>query len=250
MSDATRSTDDAWLSVVIPAFDEVGRIGETARHVCAYLSAQSYAWEVLIVLDGGRPGAPEEIAEALGGRSHVSILDNHVNRGKGWSVRRGMLAARGRYRVFIDADLSLPIDGMPTLIDALERGADVAIGSRALPASQITGHLAGFRTSMGHAFNLIVRFITRCSLRDTQCGFKGFRAEAAHRIFRVQRLDRFGFDVEVLWLARRFGYRIVEVPVTCHYHGASSVRRAWDALSMLLDLLRIRWYDRTGRYDR
>jgi dolichyl-phosphate beta-glucosyltransferase len=128
---------------------------------------------------------------------------------------------------------------MPTLIAALEQGADVAIGSRALQASLITGHLAGLRTSMGRAFNVIVRVITRCRLRDTECGFKGFRGE-----------DRFGFDVEVLWLARRFGYGVVEVPVTCHYHGANSVCRVRDCLSMLVDLVRIRWYDRTGRYDR
>jgi len=235
------------LSVVIPAFNEAGRIGANVARVRAYLDAQPYDAEVIVVLDGGRAGAAE-IAAAVPSRADVRVLDNGVNRGKGFSVRRGMVEAHGRYRLFIDADLSLPIEGTGPLLAALERGADVAIGSRAVEGARVTGDRARFRTTMGRAFNLIVRSLAVPGVHDTQCGFKGFTAEAADRIFRVQRLDRFGFDVEVLRLARRFGFTVAEVPVSCVYHGGSSVRRVWDAASMLIDVGRVRWNEVTGRY--
>lgn len=238
-----------FLSVVVPAFDEVERIGATVTKLVAFLSTQPYSSELVVVLDGGRPGATAAIAAAVGARDDVRVLDNIVNRGKGYSVRRGMMAARGDYVVFLDADLSLPIEGVSAFLEALRDGADVAIGSRTLAESQISGDRQHLRRSMGSLFNWLVQRLLLPGFADTQCGFKAFRREAARRIFAVQRIDRFAFDVEVLWLARRFGLRIVEVPVVCEYSSASSVRRFRDGVSILRDLLRIREQARRGAYD-
>jgi dolichyl-phosphate beta-glucosyltransferase len=242
------ATDDVFLSVVIPAYDEAARIGGTVQRVCAYLDQTGWSWELIVVLDGGRPGAHDAIAAAAAGRGNVRVLDNGANRGKGFSVRRGIGDARGRYRLFVDADLSLPIESAAAFVDALEGGADVAIGSRTVAGASVDGEGASARQAIGRVFNLLVRASAVSGIRDTQCGLKAFRREAAERIFGVASIDRFGFDVEVLRLAQRFGYRIVEVPVACMYHGSSSVRRVRDAASMCFDILRVRWYEATGRY--
>ena len=238
---------DVFLSVIIPAFDEAGRIADTVRRVTSYLDAQPWTWQILVVLDGGRTGSAEAIRSAAAGRSNVRTLDNETNRGKGFSVRRGMLAATGRFRVFVDADLSLPIEGTAALVAELERGAGAAIGSRAVPGSAEHGERARLRHVMGRLFNGFVRALAVRGVRDTQCGFKGFRGEAADAIFRLSRIDRFGFDVEVLRLAQRLGYRIAEVPVTCTYHGVSSVRLR-DVAAMIVDVLKVRWWEATGGY--
>lgn len=237
------------LSVVVPAFNEVDRIGATVTRLITFLSSQAYSFEIVVVLDGGRPGAAEAIAAAAGARDDVQVLDNVVNRGKGYSVRRGVMAARGEFIVFLDADLSLPIEGVSAFLQPLHDGADVAIGSRMLAASQISGDRQHLRRSMGSVFNWLVQRLLLPGFADTQCGFKAFRRGAARRIFAVQRIDRFAFDVEVLWLARRFGFRIVEVPVVCEYSRASSVRRFRDGVSILRDLVRIRGQARRGAYD-
>jgi len=248
MSPIDHSGAEVFLSVVIPAFDEVGRIGSTVTHVCSYLDAQPWTWEVVVVLDGGRDGAANEAAGAAAGRESVRLLDNHINRGKGYSVRRGMLAARGSRRIFVDADLSLPIEGVAAMIDALDRGADIVIGSRAVEGSVLRGAPAPLRQTMGRVFNAIVGLLAVSGVRDTQCGFKEFRGDAAERIFGLSRIDRFGFDVEALRLAHRLGYRIAEIPVACTYRSSSSVRRLGDAASMFADVLWVRWYEAAGYY--
>lgn len=238
------------LSLIVPAYDEVDRIAESARRILAYLDAQPYAWELIFVLDGGRPGSADALAPVIQQRSNVRVLDNGTNRGKGYSVRAGAHAARGSAVAFIDADLSIPIESVAALLEALDRGADVAIGSRVLAASSVSGPQPMLRQSMGSLFNVFVRTVALPGLRDTQCGFKGFRREAAARIFALQRLDRFGFDVEVLFLARRMGLTIAEIPVTCVYHGGSSVSRVGDALTMARDVVRVRLNALAGRYTR
>ena len=238
------------LSLIVPAYDEVDRIAGSARRILDYLDAQAYAWELIVVLDGGRPGSADALAPVIRDRSNVSVLDNGTNRGKGYSVRAGALAARGRAVAFIDADLSIPVESVGLLLNALDRGADVAIGSRVMAASSVSGPQPMLRQSMGSLFNLFVRVVALPGLRDTQCGFKGFTRDAAARIFALQRLDRFGFDVEVLFLARRMGLSIAEIPVTCIYHGGSSVSRVGDALAMAGDVLRVRINALLGRYKR
>ena len=238
-----------YLTVVIPAFDEVDRIGATVQRVLAYLDRQPFTSELVVVLDGGRPGADRAIARAAGGRPNVHVLDNGCNRGKGFSIRRGVSASRGAVVVCLDADLSLPIEESHRLVSAIEAGADVAIGSRALPDSVERGEPQRLRHLLSRLFNQIVRRVAVSGFADTQCGFKAFAGERARRLFRVQRLDGFGFDVEVLRIAIRRGYRVVEVPVTCEYRATSSVRKLRDGVSMLVDLARLRWHDARGHYD-
>jgi dolichyl-phosphate beta-glucosyltransferase len=238
-----------FLSVIVPAYDEIDRIGDSVRRILAFTARQPYRTELIVVLDGGRPGAAEAVHRASGDTFEVQVLDNVHNRGKGFSVRRGVAAATGRYVMFVDADLSLPIEGANRLLAALENGADVAIGSRRLEASVESGERQPMRRSLGRLFNWLVQRLLLPGISDTQCGFKAFRGPIARSLFQVQRIDRFGFDVEVLNIARRRGYRVVEVPVSCEYHSSSSVRRLRDGASMLADVGRILWRSARGDYD-
>jgi dolichyl-phosphate beta-glucosyltransferase len=238
-----------FLSVIVPAFDEAERIGDSVARILRFLDSRAYTSELIIVLDGGRPGAERAIAAAAAGRTDVRVLDNGRNRGKGFSVRRGMQASRGEYVLFADADLSLPIEDADRFLDVLGAGADVAIASRALPESRMLGAPQRLRTGLGRLFNFVVQRAALPGVSDTQCGFKAFRGDLARRLFGRQQSHRFGFDVEILRMARRRGARIVEVPVTCEYREGSSVRRFRDGASMLRDLAAIRWREWRGAYD-
>lgn len=228
------------LSLVIPAYNEAGRIGGTVTHVCGYLDRQAYDWELIVVIDGGSKDAGEEARAAAGARPNVRVLENDINRGKGYSVRRGFEAARGDRLVFIDADLSLPVEGLEGMMARFDAGADVVIASRTAPGSRVEGAPPAGRDIMSKVFNLAVQTIAVPGLTDTQCGFKGFTAKAARAIFSVASSDRFGFDVEALFLARKHNFRIDELPVICRYHGGSSVNRLSDGLRMFADILAIR----------
>jgi dolichyl-phosphate beta-glucosyltransferase len=235
--------------VIVPAFNEVGRIGASVSRILAFLATRPYSSELIVVLDGGAAGAAQEIARVAGARADVVVLDNVQNRGKGLSVRRGIAASRGSYVLFADADLSLPIEDADRFVAQLAAGADLAIGSRAVPGATELGEQQRLRQSMSRVFNGLVRAVAVPGMRDTQCGFKAFRGGVARALFAVQRIDGFGFDVEVLRIAQRRGYRIVEVPVACEYHPTSSVRQFRHAMTMLVDLSRIVWHDRRGHYD-
>jgi dolichyl-phosphate beta-glucosyltransferase len=228
------------LSLVIPAYNEAGRIGGTVTHVCKYLERQKYDWELLVVIDGGPTAAAGEARAAAGARSNVRVIDNETNRGKGYSVRRGFNEARGDRLVFIDADLSLPIEGLEAMMARFDAGADVVIASRTALGSRAEGAPPAGRDLMSKLFNLAVQAIAVPGIADTQCGFKGFTARAAGTIFSVARSDRFGFDVEALYLARKHGFRIDELPVTVRYHGGSSVNRVSDGVRMLADVFALR----------
>jgi dolichyl-phosphate beta-glucosyltransferase len=213
---------------------------ETVAHVCSYLDLQSYDWELIVVIDGGPPAAAAEARAAAGARANVRVIENDVNRGKGYSVRRGFMAATGDRRVFIDADLSLPIEGLDGMMARFDAGADVVIASRTAPGSRVEGAPPAGRDVMSKLFNLAVQAVAVPGIADTQCGFKGFTARAAETIFSVAKSDRFGFDVEALYLARKHGFRIDELPVICRYHGGSSVNRLSDGVRMFADVLAIR----------
>jgi dolichyl-phosphate beta-glucosyltransferase len=228
------------LSLVIPAFNEAGRIGATVTHVCEYLDRQPYDWEVIVVIDGGPPAAADEARAAARGRGNVRILENDDNRGKGYSVRRGFAEARGDRVAFIDADLSLPIEGLDGMMARFDAGADVVIASRTAPGSRVEGAPPAMRDVMSKVFNLAVQAVAVPGFSDTQCGFKGFTARAAKTIFSAAQCDRFGFDVEALFLATKHGFRIDELPVICRYHGGSSVNRFSDGARMFADILAIR----------
>jgi dolichyl-phosphate beta-glucosyltransferase len=228
------------LSLVIPAYNEAGRIGGTVAHVCTYLDQQPYDWELIVVIDGGPAAAADEARAAAGVRSNIRVLENDVNRGKGYSVRRGFTGARGDRLVFIDADLSLPIEGLAGMMQRFDAGADVVIASRTAPGSRAEGAPPAGRDLMSRIFNLAVQAIAVPGITDTQCGFKGFTARAAQAIFSAAKSDRFGFDVEALYLARKHGFRIDELPVTVRYHGGSSVNRMSDGVRMFADVVAVR----------
>jgi dolichyl-phosphate beta-glucosyltransferase len=233
------------LSVVIPAYDEAERLPATLERILAHLRARGVSFEVVVVDDGSRDATAER-ARAAGGEA-VRVLRNEVNRGKGFSVKRGMLAARGARRLMTDADLSTPIEELARLEAALAEGHDVAIGSRAVRGARIEVRQPWYRENLGRLFNLLVRAAVLPGVKDTQCGFKLFTAAAAEQAFGKARLAGFAFDVEVLYLARRAGQRIAEVPVVWRNHAATRVGHVRGFLAFL-DVLRIRVNALLGRY--
>jgi dolichyl-phosphate beta-glucosyltransferase len=230
------------LSVVVPALNEEDRLPRTLARIAAHLGRSGAPYEVLVVDDGSRDRTAAQ-AEAAG----ATVLRNEANRGKGYAVRRGMLAARGARRLMTDADLSTPIEELDRLAARMDDGHDVVIGSRALPGARIEVHQPWYRENMGRFFNLFVRALAVPGITDTQCGFKLFSAAAARDVFSAARLDGFSFDVEALFLARKKGYRIAEVPVLWRNDAASRVSLLRGFLAFP-DLLRIRAYAWTGRY--
>ncbi len=235
------------LSVVIPAFNEENRIAGTLGGIIAFLKQQSWRAELIVVDDGSRDGTVAAAQKELHAfRSHglMQVLENGQNRGKGFSVRRGMLAASGRFVLFSDADLSTPIEEVSGFIAALESGYDVVIGSRALPDSRIKVRQNLLRESMGKTFNRFARLFAFSGIHDSQCGFKCFRREAAQKLFSLQKLDGFSFDAEILYLAQKLGCRILESPVAWTNSPKSRVRILRDPLEMFCDLMKIRWLHR------
>jgi dolichyl-phosphate beta-glucosyltransferase len=238
------------ISVVIPAYNEAQRLPATLRSILAYFAArESGSWEILVVNDGSSDATHEVAALLQEAHPGVRVLDNPGNRGKGYSVRHGMLEARGEWILFTDADLSAPIEETGKLLAAaLERKASVAIGSRAVDRGLIQAHQSWFRETAGRIFNLMMRCATGLPFADTQCGFKLFEHEAAREIFRRQRIERWGFDAEVLFIARKLGYKAIEVPVRWSHSEGTKVSMFRDSLNMFLDLLRVRRNQWKGLY--
>ena len=230
------------LSVVVPALNEEDRLPRTLERITSHLGRRGGAYEVLVVDDGSRDATAAR-AEAAG----AVVLRNDGNRGKGFAVRRGMLAARGARRLMTDADLSTPIEELDRLSARMDEGCDVVIGSRAMAGARIEVRQPWYRENSGRLFNLFVRALAVPGVRDTQCGFKLFSAAAARDVFSAARLDGFSFDVEALFLARQKGYRIAEVPVRWRNDAASRVSLVRGFLAFP-DLLRIRANDWLGRY--
>jgi len=236
------------LSIVIPAYNEASRLPSTLESVSRYLATLQDSWELIVVDDGSRDGTAEAAEAFARGRPEILVLRNPGNRGKGYSVRHGMLAARGRFRIFSDADLSTPVEETEKVVRALSLGAGVAAASRRLGASRIEGRQPWYREAMGRSFNLVVQVLAVRGVTDTQCGFKGFTADAARAIFPLTRIDRFGFDVEVLFLARKLGFPIAEVPVRWIDNPDSRVNPLRDPWRMFLEVLRVRWNEWEGLY--
>jgi len=237
------------LSIVIPSFNEELRLPVTLAEISAYIRASKRETEV-IVIDDGSTDRTADVANSFSGEiQRLLVIANKKNRGKGYSVRHGMLEARGRIVLFTDADLSAPIDEADKLIAALA-DHDVAIGSRALNRSLISVHQSVFREYAGIIFNFIVRAILRLPFVDTQCGFKAFRRDRCRVIFQQQRIERFGFDPELLYLARHHGLSAAEIPVRWAHSPATKVSMWRDSIQMFLDVFIIRWNALTGRYPR
>ncbi len=239
------------ISIVIPAYNEESRLPQTLEKVLAYLASAAPRFsEVLVVDDGSRDSTAAVAAEFAARYSQVRLLRNPGNRGKGYSVRRGMLEAQGEWVLFSDADLSSPIEELDKLLAAAAgQKASVVIGSRALDRSLIAVHQSPFREFAGRIFNVLMRMLVGLPFRDTQCGFKLFEKRAAAEIFRRQRLERFGFDAEALFIARLLGYKTVEVPVRWSHSEGTKVSMFGDSAGMFLDLLRVRWNQIRGRYS-
>ena len=232
------------ISIIIPAYNEEKRLPSTLQQVREYLARSSWDFSELVVIDDGSRDQTIAVARAAG----VRLLQNPGNRGKGYSVRHGMLQAKGDWVLFTDADLSSPITELERLWSAAEREqARVAIGSRALDRSLIGVHQPAFRETMGRVFNFVMRLLTGLPFRDTQCGFKLFEAAAARQIFGRQLLDGFGFDVEVLYIARRLGYKSIEVPVKWNDVAGTKVSM-WRGMAAFLDPLKVRWNGLAGKY--
>lgn len=237
------------LSIIIPSYNEELRLPATLERIAAYLPNLGGATEILVVDDGSRDRTAE-VAESFRTKlPGLRVIANGENRGKGYSVRHGMLEARGRSVLFTDADLSAPIEEAPKLLDSLKTH-DVAIGSRALDRSLITVHESRFREFAGIIFNAIVRLILRLPFVDTQCGFKAFRRERSKILFEQQRIERFGFDPELLYLARHHGLRTAEIPVRWGHSPATKVNMMRDSIQMFVDVFTIRWNAILGRYPK
>jgi len=241
----TESAPD--LSIIIPAYNEELRLPDTLEKIAAFLQGEPTSAEVVVV-DDGSSDRTVAVAEAFRGKlPQLRVISNGTNRGKGYSVRNGSLQARGRVALFTDADLSAPIEESRKLIEALKTH-DVAIGSRAMDRGLIGVHESLFREFAGIVFNKIVRFILWLPFVDTQCGFKAFRMERCRILFEQQTIERFGFDPELLYLARHHGLSIVEVPVRWSHSPATKVSMMRDSVQMFLDVFIIRWNALKGRY--
>ena len=244
-------SEKCYLSVVIPAYNEEERLPRTLARVYDYLSMQSLSFEVIVVDDGStdRTFAMAELFFQT--RPGGKVLRNHENQGKGFSVRRGVLDAQGEYILFSDADLSTPIEEITKLLVPITNAScDIAIASRALRESDIRVFQPSYRSLMGKTFNVLVQLFAVPGIKDTQCGFKCFANRAAMHIFSQQRLTRFGFDVEILYIARKARYTIQEIPVVWINSPDSRVHIITDSARMLLDLGRIRLNDLIGRYNK
>ena len=238
------------LSIIIPSYNEEVRLPGTLQRIAEYLPTLRLRTEVLVVNDGSTDRTAT-VAESFHGKlTGLRVLSNGTNRGKGYSVRHGMLEAQGDMVLFTDADLSAPIEEAEKLLRPLNNGYDVAIGSRAMDRSLISTRQSIFRETAGIIFNKIVRMVLRLPFVDTQCGFKAFRRERCRIIFEQQRIEGFGFDPELLYLARHYGLRAIEIPVRWGHSEATKVNMLGDSLKMFGDIFTIRWNAMSGRYAR
>ena len=245
-----KKTKEPYLSIVIPAYNEEAVIKNTLDRVAEYLEGRYPSYEIIVVCDGCKDDTAKVAEEVARANHRIQIQDRKTNMGKGFSVRQGCLEAKGEYVIFTDADLSTPIEEIEKLLKWLTEGYDIAIGSRALEESDIQIRQAWYREIMGKIFNLFVQTFAIKGIKDTQCGFKGFKKEAARRIFQMQTINGFSFDVEVLYIASMLGYSIKEVPVRWLNRAASKVNPLIHPLQMLTDLIRIRFRGLKGAYER
>ncbi len=237
-------------SIIIPAYNESQRISASLDRILAYIADQQWGAEIIVVNDGSRDNTAEIVREYAKSHPMVRLIENPGNRGKGYTVRHGMMQAHGDILLFTDADLSSPIEESQKLFAAIDRGADVTFGSRWLQAELQTERQPLYRQVFGRIFNLLLRIILGLKYKDTQCGFKAFTRKAAQNIFSRQMIDRWGFDPEILFLAEKFGYKVAEVPVEWAHDNRSKINPVTDGFKMFVEMLRVRWADVTGKYDR
>lgn len=237
------------ISIVIPAYNESARLGRTLDRILAFVRRKDWDCEIVVVDDGSKDGTSDIIKQYAERDPIVRLVSNAGNRGKGYSVRNGVLHAGGDVILFTDADLSSPIEEAPKLIQAIDAGADIAIGSRWVRSELQTQRQSLARQALGRLFNGFLRAVLGLNFRDTQCGFKAFRREAAKALFPLQRIEGWGFDPEILFLARKMGFSVAEVPVVWAHDDRTRINPLMDGSQMLADTIRIRLYDIAGKYN-
>lgn len=245
-----------YLSLVIPAYNEEKRLPATLAAIVDYLALRDFSYELIVVDDGSSDGTREMVRDFASTRpwirleNYVDEAGKPVNRGKGYAVRHGILAAVGRDILFSDADLSTPIEELDKMMGPISAGDyDITFASRALPDSKLAIHQPWYREWMGRTFNKFVQRVVDTEIVDTQCGFKGFRGDAARAIFSRANIDGFGFDTELVFLARKYGFKIKEVPVTWHHRDESRVSPLVAPFQMMGELLQVRMNDMRGLYE-
>ena len=239
------------LSIVIPAYNEEKRIGRTLEGTFEYLDAQKYESEVLVVNDGSSDHTAEKVREFVAGRNgQLRLIENPGNRGKGYAVRNGMLQVRGEIALFYDADLATPTSEIAKVVEPIASDRyDIVFGSRALNNDLIGVHQSFLRELRGRSGNLLLRLLLGLDFKDTQCGFKAFRLQAAREIFAVQRIDGFGFDPEVLYIGQKQDWRLLETAVRWNHVEGSKVTLFATTVKVLFEVLTIRLNDLKGKYD-
>ena len=237
-------------SIVIPAYNESARIGATLESVLGCVRDNDWNAEVIVVNDGSTDNTAAIVESFAATHPYLRLIDNPGNRGKGYSVRNGMLQASGSIVMFTDADLSSPMEEAVRLFSAIRQGSDIAIGSRWLERKRQTIQQPLYRRFFGRCFNAVTRTVMNLPFADTQCGFKAFTRQAAQTVFQLQRIERWGFDPEILFIAIKRGYSIREVAVTWGHDERSRISYLKDGLKMLEELLYIRWNALTGVYSR
>jgi glycosyltransferase involved in cell wall biosynthesis len=236
------------LSIVIPAYNESARIEGTLERVLACVQERGWDAEVIVVNDGSTDTTAAIVAKWMALHPRLKMIDNPGNKGKGYSVKNGLLQAAGEIVMFTDADLSAPMEEADLLLAAIDAGADVAIGSRWLDRAKQTIHQPLYRRFFGRCFNAVTRMAMGLPFKDTQCGFKAFKWPAAQVIFRLQRIERWGFDPEILFLARKLKMTVVEVPVSWGHDERSRISYLKDGTKMLREMVQIRMNYLVGRY--
>jgi dolichyl-phosphate beta-glucosyltransferase len=233
-------SEETYMSIILPAYNEENRLGPTLTRIGEYLDTKNWTAEIIVVDDGSKDRTVDLVKDWMKKDVRIKLVRNSENKGKGFSVRNGMSRATGRYRLFSDSDLSTPIEELDKLLSYIGGRVDITIGSRSIEGSDVQVKQVFYRVLMGKIFNLIVRILFHTKMRDTQCGFKLFTREAAEDVFPKAVVNRFGFDVEVLFLAEKLGYKVQEVPVVWINSEESKVSAVRDSIDMFIDLFRIR----------
>lgn len=237
-----------FLSVIIPAYNEEQRLAASLQQIKAYLTAQPFSSEVLVVDDGSSDRTPDIVHECMQQYDTLRLIHSQHG-GKGHACKQGIFASRGEWLFLCDSDLSMPIEDLVKFMPLLQKENQIVIASRELPGSRRFDE-PKYRHIMGRVFNWLVRILAVHGIQDTQCGFKCFHADAAHDVFQVQTINGWGFDVEILFVAQKRGYRIVEVPIDWYYQSQSKVHPVRDTINMFREVWQVRFNDWRGVYGR
>jgi len=249
MEIAQNGQPECHLSLIVPMYNESGRILNSLMNIMEYVEKLPWLTELILVNDGSKDDTAEKVSALIEGRSYARLIGYPENRGKGFAVREGMLASIGKYAVYLDADLSTPIEFVGDIVAALDRGVQVAAGSRHVHGAKVVKHQPWGRFIPGLIYRLFVRAVITRRFKDTQCGMKGFARETIQPLFSRLTVYRFSFDVELLFLSIKLGFRIEEIPVRWFNDPHSTLSLSSDAPRMFLDLLRIRWNYMSGKYN-